>query len=321
MIKCPECGHRMHKNGHRRRKSGWKQNYQCTSCKFNSTEINIDSKVESDKKVGEFNWREWNDHLVKRQVLESKSKWGQDAVNIKVNSKRIIYAPISDLHLGSSATNYSLFRDFTDMILDIDDLYISLHGDETDNFVNFRNKLAMHQQLLSPNQQDMFIESWLEEVNSKVLYGTWGNHADFEEMHTGKNSLKKIISKYIPYLDGIGIITLKVNGHEYNIATTHKTRWWSSLNKTHGLKRMAERTVQGCDIYIAGDRHDPSYEYSFNAGLWQVFIQLGTFKTEDSYSKKYFAYKTSPIMPCMILEGKHKEIIPFRKWKNAIEYI
>lgn len=224
------------------------------------------------------------------------------------------------MHLGSIAVDYSIFLEFTKMILEIPNFYIVLVGDDIDNFVNFKNMLAIHQQIISPAEQDAFFESWLNEVQHKILFATWGNHAEFDEKYTGKNSSKAILNKRVIYFNGIGKAVLQINKTAYSIAVTHRTRYFSQINRLHGIKRMARETIQGCDIYIAGDRHDPAFEFLHEGGNWQVMIQLGTFKTNDSYSKRYFAYKTSPIMPCVILSTKEKTMTPVRTWQEAVNF-
>lgn len=312
---CGYCGGKLRKHGHDERGT---QRYKCTQCnKGTRTPV---TQIIDDKKMGITNWKEYISLAKTRRELHQKSSFSQDAANIRIKTEHdfVILAPISDMHLGSIATDYEKFLEITDLILNVPNFYVVIIGDETDNFVSFRNKLAMHQQIFSPDEQDAILDSWLEEIAHKVLFATWGNHAEFEEKTAGKNTVKKILNRRVVYFNGIGKAKLTLNDIPYTIVATHKTRYFSQQNKTHGLKRLSREGIQGADLYIAGDRHDPEFSYSFEGGEWQVFIQLGTFKTDCGYSKRYFAYKTSPIMPCVILSTKEKLLTPVRTWNEAI---
>lgn len=322
MDACPNCGGGLRSKGTRRNQ----KRYRCNDCgKWFSEKIESEIStevVEDDKKIGLFNWREWTDLLVKRQGLHEKASWSQDAATVKIETpyKCIVWKPLADFHIGDIGTDYERLRDFTDNVLKNPWLYISLSGDDTDNFVSFKNQLAMLQQILNPEEQDNFLESWLDEIGPRVLFSQYGNHGEFSERVSARNPIKKILSKNIIYFNGIGVCNIELNGQKYKIASTHKTRYNSSFNKTHGLKHLARRDIPDADVYVSAHIHDPAYEVSFERGREQGFIVLGSIKTNDGYGKRYFSYFSSSRDAAVVLDSERHRFIIFPCLDDAIEY-
>lgn len=316
---CPDCNHeKLIKKGFDN-KTG-KQLWKCKACGRRTVSP---KQYISDKKIGEVSWREIAEYLGEGQKIFQKASKSQDKATIKVTTDQdyIIYQPLSDLHIGAKGCNYSQLVQFTDAILEIPNLYFSTHGDHTDNFNRFKNMLAVHQMKLSPEEQLKFFESWLEETKHKYLYSTWGNHEEMEERASGINSIKNILSNHLIYFNGIGVATLMVNDIEYVIVVTHKTRFNSSFNGTHGLKQLARKEYPNADIYISGHTHTPDYERVPERGRLQVFIVSSSLKFDDGYSKRYFSYWVENAMPCLVLGAKEKSFVPFWTLGEAFQYI
>lgn len=316
MIVCPVCNGELAKCGTKKNR----QNYRCKNCGKQTLRPLIHVL---DKKEGSADWREWSSHLKNGQKLHEKSSYSQTKCTIEINTdkKYIIYQPLSDIHLGSIGCNYEQLENFTNEILARNDLFFSTHGDHIDGFFRFKNQLTVHQMQMSPEDQIRFLESWIEEVRHKFLFSTWGNHEEMEEKASGMNTTKRILGKRLVYFNGIGLAQLLVNGIEYKIAATHKTRYNSSFNRTHGLKQLARRDIPDADIYLSGHTHDPGFEYSFERGFWQLFVVLGSMKENDGYAKRYFAYHSSQQMTTIVLNAEKKEIIPFHNINQAIYFV
>lgn len=284
---------------------------------------NKDVTVKDDKKKGEFNWREWSGHLQKRQDLHEKASYSQDSTEQQLTTKLpyIIFQPLSDTHFGALGTDYWLLENYTDMIVKDSRIYTCLLGDMADNFVNFKNLLAVHQQILSPEEQEEFLESWINEIKHKVLFSSWGNHEEFEERATGRNIIKRILKKNVVYMNGMAEVIIKINKIEYRIAVTHRTRFWTEYNRTHGVKRMLREQFPKATIGIAGDKHVPGFEEYIEAGEWKLAVQLGTFKINDGYAKRYFSYKTISDMPVIVFNTNFHEVIPFKNLDMAIRFV
>jgi len=286
----------------------------------NKTFLNM---IKSDKKEGITDWKEFLAVAKEKNRLNKKSSWTQTEANITLNTKKdwIIIQPLSDTHIGSMGTDYKKFEEYTEFIKKNSQIYTCLLGDMTDHFVNFRNMAAVHGQVLSPQEQRNVFESWVTEIQDKILFATWCNHSEFEEKQTGFNSIKYILERKAIYFNGIGVCNLKVNNNTYSFCATHKTRYFSSFNITHGLLQLARKDVQGKDIYIGADKHEPGLTQTPVGGKITTLIQLGTLKVDDTYSRRYFSFKTNPEMPCIAVSSKEKRIVPFTYLQDAIDFI
>jgi len=280
-------------------------------------------KKEFNKKVGEFNWREWVPNMQERQRLHEKASWSQDSatVAIKTEFPCLVYKPLGDSHIGNIGTDYGRLVELTDAIKTIPYLYISLTGDETDNFISFKNQLPMLSQIISPEEQDEFLLSWLMEIKDKILFSGWGNHTqEFEEKVSARSAVKNILNRNIVYFNGIGICNLQLNEQKYKIVSTHTTRYSSSFNKTHGLKQLARKDIPDADIYIAAHIHDTAYEYTFERGVFQLFMVLGSLKINDGYAKRWFSYFSSSKDGAIVLDTQQHRFIPYPCLEDALEY-
>lgn len=296
-----------------------KQVYQCKMC--GATTVNPKSFI-SDKKKGITNWREVALHCDTRQKLHEKASFSQDKCEIKIetNKKYIILQPISDVHIGSSGTDYKGFIDWTDEILKIDNLYLCSLGDMVDKFSQFKNMLAVHQMILNPEEQDDLIDSWIEETNHKFIFSTWGNHSAMEEKASGQNSEKKVLNRKLVYFNGIGICYLDVNGIIYEIVASHLAPANSVYNPSHGMKRIAREMIPTADVYMTAHNHKGNIEQSVERDKWQIFIKTGTFKTNDGHAKRYFNYYSDSTFPCVVFNTENKECVPFRTLNQALRF-
>ena len=280
-------------------------------------------EIKSDKKMGETNWLEISETLVRKQEIHEKASWSQNKATIEIKTELpyIIFDPLADTHIGAIGCNYESLKAITMGIVNNPFIYTALIGDVTDNFVSFKNQLPVLTQLLSPDEQDDFVVSWLNTLLPKLLFSTWGNHEEFEERATGRNAIKKLLNRNAVYYNGIGVCILKLNGVEYKIAATHRTRFNSSFNKTHGLKQLARRDIPDADIYISAHTHDPSIEVTWERGLQQTFMVLDSFKENDGYAKRNFSYWTNRQSNCVVLNTRKKEVIPFKCLDEALYYV
>jgi len=289
---------------------------------INSNELEKENKIdiEIDKKKGNFDYDKWIDHLEETKKLKNEYSNCQNKcnINIKTDFDKIIIQPLSDLHIGCLTTDYRALRKFTDLILKYDNLYTCFIGDLVENIVDFKNKLTLHNQILNPKEQELFIESWIEKIKHKVLFSSWGNHEDFESRLTGRNSIQKIVEKNIVYFDRIGIANININDVNYQIIVNHRAKGSTINNRLNGLKKIARYDLPNGDIYIGGHLHHPAIEYNFERGKFQSFVLLSSLKQNDIYAQKNFSYNYSNIMPCLIMDSKIKDSFVVPTINNAI---
>src|SRR5262249_39205508 len=214
----------------------------------------------SNKKTGDFNWREWTPWIKQGQDLKHKGSFTQDHAEITLgDGKRpIAIAPFSDMHMGAWSSDHEALTRFTDELLKTPDLYIGLLGDYGQYAIKLRGVLEVSDNLLPPEQQTDFIDSWLNEIWHKVAFATWDNHGiERQEKQAGESGLKRIFSRKVIYFNGIGHMDIHVGEQTYRGVVTHKFRGRSLLNPVHGQMRYMRFEGNDRDFAMSGDSHVP----------------------------------------------------------------
>lgn len=275
--------------------------------------LKIIEQTKRTKKTGVNDWREWVDHSIKTQQLKKKGSWSQDHAIINIQrlcktTKPIVIQFISDLHIGSMATNYHVLKQITQGILNTPNLYVVLNGDLTETTVNFKNALAVHSQLMDIETQHAVLESWLNEIAPKVLTAGWDNHGiEREEKWGAFSHIKQLLNRRFIYHSGIGQFTIEHGKASYELIVSHKIAGYSIFNRLHGAKRLMRLQFPHADICATGDKHTPDIEVYYEGEFRRGALMGGSLKTDCGYTKRYFSLYTHMDMPCVVL-------FPDEKW-------
>lgn len=274
------------------------------------------------KKTGTVDWREAFTHSKNGQRLKNKASWSQDKAIINIQEKYKINTPIvvqfiSDLHIGSIATNYDALREITDGVINTPNLFWILNGDLTETTVNFKNALSVHSQVLTPEMQHDVLESWLDCIAPKVLSAGWDNHGvEREEKWGAMSNIKRMLNRRFIYHNGMGEISIEHGKARYDLIVSHKVAGYSIFNQLHGAKRMMRLQFPRADIFVTGDKHTPDIETYYEGEYKRAAIMSGSFKIEDGYSKRYFSLYAHMDMPAIVLMPDKKY---FSVHMNAME--
>lgn len=270
--------------------------------------------IRSDKKVGETNWREWVPTLQKMQELKKKGSFSQDRAFIELgDGKRpVALASFSDQHMGAWSTSYELLQKFTDELLQTHDLYIALVGDYGQYSIKLRGVLEVSDNLLPPEQQTQFIESWFEEIWHKVAFATWDNHAvERQEKQAGESGIKKMLSRKVIYFNGIGHVDIKVGNQIYPGAVSHRFRGTSMLNPVHAAMRYMRFEGTDREWAMQGDTHVPGMSKYTDGEKTRVAINSGSIQLNSGFGKRYFSLTTHPVYPIIVFHPDEHKMIPF----------
>lgn len=274
--------------------------------------------LRSDKKRGEMNWRDWVPAIQGLQKLKRKSSWSQDETVIDLSDAKgpIALAPFSDQHMGAWSTDYDALVRLTDELLNTPNLYIGLLGDYGHYAIKLRNVLEVADNILPPEQQTDFLDSWFDEIWRKVAFATWENHGvERQEKQAGESSTKRILSRKVTYFNGIGHITLKVGEQEYKGAVSHVFRGRSIENPCHAQMRYMRREGVDCEFAMQGDTHVPGMIKYTDGAKTRVAINTGSLQANSGYAKRYFSLATHPIYPIVVFHPEKHEMTPF--WSVA----
>jgi len=280
--------------------------------------------LQSDKAVGDFNWQEWSEWVKDGQKLRKKASSSQTHAKITLGdgTKPVILAMLGDLHLGSWGVDYEKLETITAEIKQTAGLYIALMGDLVEMAIKMRSVLEVVGQVLTPEQQLQFLESWIEEIAPKVAFSVWCNHAvEREEKASGISSVKNLLNKRSVYFNGIGHADITVGEQLYKIAASHKFRGGSVFDATAGPKRYMRLEAHDREIALQGDLHRPGISSYVEGGEHKVAMTSSTLQLASSYAQRYFSLKTWPVFPCLVLRHDRHEKIPFWSLQDALAYV
>lgn len=279
--------------------------------------------IKSDKKMGETNWREWVPAMKQMQALKKKGSFSQDKAVIELGDgkSQIAIAAFSDQHLGAWSTDYNKLVELTDELMSTPNLYIALLGDYGHYAIKLRNVLEVSDNLLPPEQQTDFLESWFNEIWPKVALATWENHGvERQEKQAGESSTKRLISRRAIYFNGIGYANIKVGTQEYLGAFSHTFRGRSIENPCHGQMRHMRREGIDRDFAMSGDSHVPGMVKYTDGDKTRVAINTGSIQANSGYAKRYFSLTTHPVYPILVLHPDKHQMTPFwsvKEWLDA----
>jgi len=278
--------------------------------------------IESDKKFDEFAWRDWSKWIKDGQKLKKKASRSQEQAAIKLGdgTRPEIICQLGDLHIGAWGTDYDLLEKITDELKETG-VWVALMGDLLEMAIKLRSVLEVCSQVLPPEQQVQFLESWIEEILPQVVFSVWCNHGvEREEKMSGVSLIKGILSKKTVYFNGIGHPDVQVGNQVYKIAASHKFRGSSMYDSTFGAKRYSRMEAHDREIIMQGDLHRYGISQYSEGGIEKVAITSGTLHLNSGYAKRYFSLKTLPIFPCLVLHHDQHKITPFINLGDALRY-
>ena len=255
-------------------------------------------------------WREIMGVVEQHQQLKKKlSKSDYEPVAVIETDQPIILVFLSDLHIGSSATDYTLFQQITNDLLEVPNLYAILGGDEVDFAIKLRGVSEVFGNVIDPETQLTFLQSWFDEVQHKIIAAMAGNHDAWRtERATGLNPFMDIFSKKIPYSKGICRLDLTVGDQDYKLALSHTFKGNSMYNAVHSLKRNAREENPDCDVFFAGHNHKPGIGQDWESGKHRCYINSGSIQINSSYAKRFHSLRSMPVYPCVVLwPDQHKK--------------
>lgn len=276
-----------------------------------------------EEKLKPADWREMVDLMEQHQGIKKRlSKSNYEPVAVIHTTQPILLVFLSDLHIGSSATDYQLFRQITKDLLEIPNLYAILGGDEVDFAIKLRGVSEVFGDIIDPEMQVDFLESWFAEIDHKIVAAIAGNHDAWRtEKATGLNPFKTIFSKKVPYSKGHCRLDLTVGDVEYKIAMSHTFKGNSMYNPIHSLKRNAREENPECDLFFAGHNHKPGVGEDWESGKHRVYINSGSIQVHSGYAKRFHSLRSMPVYPCACLWPDKKKMEVFSSVKSYLDLV
>lgn len=266
-----------------------------------------------DKHVPSFNWREASSVITAMQQLGRNASVGQDAATIRIDTDEPIgILFLSDVHIGDWATDYELFERITDEILSIPNLYVALLGDMGAMNIKMRGVAEVAGNLLPPELQLAFFESWLEEMADRIILSTWDNHAvEREEAGSGISGFKALQGRYVPYHNGIGHPDIVVGDELYKLAVSHRFRGRSATNPCAGPMKYLIGEAHDREIAAQGDSHVPGILQFTHGPSTKIAINTGTVQLHSLYARRHFSLTSHAVFPVLELHPNRHLAVPY----------
>ena len=277
--------------------------------------------VRANKKIATFHWRDFIEPAKAMQRLKKSTSFSQDHARIELGDGKspVILCGFGDQHIGSYGANYDGFVAVTEEILSTPGLYVALMGDFAEMAIRLRGVLEVAGgQVLTPAMQESFLESWLDDVQHKVAFATWDNHAVMrQEAQAGTSSVKNLLARRCVYHNGIGHSDIVVGKQVYKTAASHKFRGGSMFNRLHAQGRYVRQQAADRELVFMGDIHQWAFSATEDAGSERVYITNGTLHENSGYAKRFFSLTTAAHYPCVVLMHDRHAMIPFKSIAEA----
>jgi len=277
----------------------------------------IDRKNAEEKDVGEL-----LEILIRAQKKLQDFDDRQTEVTITIDDDRPIGIVFSgDWHIGGLYTDHEMMLEDFRTFRDTDGLYVVGMGDYVDNYITRSHAGGMFEQIINPDRQRDICEHLIDEyLSGRLLVLLKGNHDNWEIKETGEDFVKHLARKAgVPYLWYGGEIRLNLSGAEYKIHAHHSYRYNSSLNTTNSQRNLFSSTH--ADIIALGHIHTNEIHAKSAGNMDTVWMRTGSYKITDDYSQWIGGLRSDARSPMAVLFPGQKKIVPFRDYRDGIEYL
>lgn len=250
------------------------------------------------------NWRAMTDVIAAMQSIGREADLSEEELDITIPADEPAgFVCISDVHIGSWSTDHRILTEITDEVLATPGLYIMLVGDMIQMAIRLRSVDEVMDNLLPPSLQFEALDSWLRDVEDRVVLATWDNHSVVrEEQLAGTSHYARLMARTCPYFGGIGHPNLIVGGQTYRLAVSHKFRGRSVTNPCMGPMKYLLGDGHHREIAIAGDSHRPGILHFWHGDDERLAINSGTAQIDSRYTKRYYSLYSKAVFPVLELD-------------------
>ena len=217
-------------------------------------------------------------------------------------------------------------REDAELIRDTSGLYAVLGGDGIDNHIKHRS--AVINSASVPGNEYRLYAHYLRMFGTKLVAAISGNHDDWTHDLGGVDVVSMLAERerlfYAPDYLQLSVVIQSVDGdqrQEYQVRIRHQYRYNSSLNNTHGMKRMWEMDERDFDIGVLCHLHEPAMEPFKKHGEWRWAFRPGSYQVTSGHSRRYGYNFSQPTCPTVILHPTKREMIGFLDVRQAASYL
>lgn len=204
-------------------------------------------------------------------------------IDVRVESERAYIADISDIHVGNIYHNREAFEKFISQVKTIDNLYLIIGGDSTDNATT-SSASSVFEQAEHGGDQVLTAYRLLEPIKDRILFCRSGNHGYERALKHNRLIPEQMLAELlgVPFYHGMASIFFNVNKNLYVIGTWHNSKKPDKMEWLH------------TDITFYEHLHKTTYERTMVAEpnriakAWSLIehldVQTGSFLGWGGYS-------------------------------------
>lgn len=281
-----------------------------------------------DKKITIYDYKKTTEFLKEARKLTKEAGIGQKEATWKPNLQYpdlpFALVLMSDMHYGSTNTDYDLLDKHFDMVENTPNFFLATNGDHTDNFNAIKHPTGMMENPLPPHFQAKALFQRLIELDrkGKVAVVAHGNH-DLFGLDGGQDYFETFAEVMrAPIFDEGGILTIDTP-QKYKIVLNHTYWGKSKINITNAAKRLLEYESAGeADIAWVGHTHQSSYEYLTKGGRDVIAVVSGTYKVDDPWARRNgIGGRSGHPGITLVMWPNERKIEVFKDIENARKFI
>lgn len=204
-------------------------------------------------------------------------------IDVRVESERAYIADISDIHVGNIYHNREAFEKFISQVKTIDNLYLIIGGDSTDNATT-SSASSVFEQAEHGGDQVLTAYRLLEPIKDRILFCRSGNHGYERALKHNRLIPEQMLAELlgVPFYHGMASVFFNVNKNLYVIGTWHNSKKPDKMEWLH------------TDITFYEHLHKTTYERTMVAEpnriakAWSLIehldVQTGSFLGWGGYS-------------------------------------
>lgn len=204
-------------------------------------------------------------------------------IDVRVESERAYIADISDIHVGNIYHNRETFEKFISQVKTIDNLYLIIGGDSTDNATT-SSASSVFEQAEHGGDQVLTAYRLLEPIKDRILFCRSGNHGYERALKHNRLIPEQMLAELlgVPFFHGMASVFFNVNKNLYVIGTWHNSKKPDKMEWLH------------TDITFYEHLHKTTYERTMVAEpnriakAWSLIehldVQTGSFLGWGGYS-------------------------------------
>lgn len=232
----------------------------------------------------------------------------------------------ADWHIGEPGTDYECLSEDIDIVRTIPNLYTYIGGNMLTWFSKvFGSPASGGINQFPPDLQIKFFEKCVQRIGMEKIVAMGvgaGCHEDWNRVATGYDIMGDIAKRCgVIYTQQGGMLQLTVGEQLYKIFRVHRSRFNSSFNLTHTVKRLWEFAPEDFDIGVSEHKHESTFEPFTRHGNEKLAIRTGTYNVGDDFARKFSIFGMRPEHPCVVLYPNKKRMIGFPNISDCVQFL